>query len=375
MHLIYCKIIIFRCFQTNNEDKTKLKEKSKRGNSKTKKNKKKWSNQNRMESMIIVDELCTNNSVDTTKYFRRKTAQINDLDSIIYLQQPGAVDDSKFCSKDTYLLIFVLSHFKNVQNRDLARKTWASVARERKTVTMRSIILPEIRVVFVLGRAPSPEQNAIVAKEQKLHGDILQINKNETYENLVYKTLISLRYARDFCFNAKYIMKVDDDILINFPLLVDLLQKQGNSNQTEKIIGKCAKDSRVWRPNSVFPEKQRTKFANFESWILSCENYPLKYYPCYTYGHGYVITSRLAWDYYFRAKYMKIFQIEDAFVTGVLRLASQLPSSMECNDGFSSAGVPIPYNDPDCFPVRAITIQVTSENIEQQWSYLINFED
>ena len=225
----------------------------------------------------------------------------------------------------------------------------------------------------MLGRAPSPEQNAIVAQEQKLHGDILQININETYENLVYKTLIGLRYARDFCSNAKYVMKVDDDIFVNLPLVTTLLHQLELHDPRNKIVGACYPNITVLRRDYTLSELKLNKIFSqrFRSWITKCEDYPFKYYPDYAQGHSYIVTSRLAWDLLARAKFIPVLPVEDAFITGVLRTMSRMNLSLNCQTTFSHANKPRP--NPESFPINSLSFAAKDGEMRKLWTFFLDY--
>ena len=60
----------------------------------------------------------------------------------------------------------------------------------------------------------------------------------DTYRNLTLKTVMGLKWSAIFCPQARHVMKTDDDIFVNVPLLhgADLGQKD--------IIG-CIKNGQV----------------------------------------------------------------------------------------------------------------------------------
>ena len=55
----------------------------------------------------------------------------------------------------------------------------------------------------------------------------------DTYTNLTLKTVMGLKWGAIFCPQAKYVMKTDDDIFINVPLLHRALQEE----RFERITG------------------------------------------------------------------------------------------------------------------------------------------
>ena len=48
----------------------------------------------------------------------------------------------------------------------------------------------------------------------------------DTYQNLTIKTVMGLKWMSIFCPKAKYVLKTDDDIFVNIPLLIKALEKE-----------------------------------------------------------------------------------------------------------------------------------------------------
>ncbi|NWS16067.1 B3GT2 galactosyltransferase, partial [Pachyramphus minor] len=57
-------------------------------------------------------------------------------------------------------------------------------------------------------------------EEDELHGDLLQQDFLDTYNNLTLKTLMGLEWVSRFCPNATYVMKADHDVFLNLEFLV-----------------------------------------------------------------------------------------------------------------------------------------------------------
>ncbi|XP_013392410.1 beta-1,3-galactosyltransferase 1 [Lingula anatina] len=124
------------------------------------------------------------------------------------------------------VLIYINSAIENRKRRDFIRKTWGANI---------NVIELVIKVVFVLGTLPSYNDYDVDTKrEHEVHGDILQGDFIDNYMNLTYKGVLGLTYAAN-CSTARYILKVDDDVLVNIfrlkyhidtyaPALTDKLQ-------------------------------------------------------------------------------------------------------------------------------------------------------
>ena len=87
----------------------------------------------------------------------------------------------------------------------------------------------EIILVFFIGSAPvaaDARVQASIEKEAAVHGDILQEDYIDTYENLTLKSISMIRWVSQNCPNARYVAKIDDDTYVNIPLLIRSLQDQ-----------------------------------------------------------------------------------------------------------------------------------------------------
>ena len=72
----------------------------------------------------------------------------------------------------------------------------------------------EIILVFFIGSAPvaaDARVQASIEKEAAVHGDILQEDYIDTYENLTLKSISMIRWVSQNCPNARYVAKIDDD--------------------------------------------------------------------------------------------------------------------------------------------------------------------
>lgn len=67
---------------------------------------------------------------------------------------------------------------------------------------------------------PDPADDDVqraVQLESVDHGDILQSDSLvDTYHNLTYKALSALQWIADHCAGARYVLKVDDDVFVDF---------------------------------------------------------------------------------------------------------------------------------------------------------------
>ena len=122
----------------------------------------------------------------------------------------------------------------------------------------------------------------------------------DSYRNLTLKSLFLLKYATEFCGDVPFLVKSDDDMLINVPYLARVLQTQ---KVKRSIIGYICPNSAVHREGK---------------WEVSRAEYPLERYPKYASGSAYVIQIPLASELLEASKYVRWFSMEDVYVTGIL---------------------------------------------------------
>ncbi len=202
----------------------------------------------------------------------------------------------RWCAEDEppVLLIFVISAAENREQRQTIRESWGSVAKQR---------LSRTRVIYVVGIPQSHAlENPGIMEESLAHGDILQINALDTYNNLSVKSVAMLKWVTLFCPNVKFVVKTDDDTFVNSPLLVSDLS---NIVHERFIMGDIIagaqpirdKKSKYFTPKSVYSGQT---------------------YPNYVSGAAYVISGDIIPSLFEAAKKTSLFWLEDVYVTGLL---------------------------------------------------------
>uniref|UniRef100_W6NR74 Hexosyltransferase n=1 Tax=Haemonchus contortus TaxID=6289 RepID=W6NR74_HAECO len=71
------------------------------------------------------------------------------------------------------------------------------------------------RILFILGNSGTVGDEQLIEQEAKDHGDILQANFVDSYDNLTIKSIAAMRYVAGVCTEVKAIFKVDDDVAWN----------------------------------------------------------------------------------------------------------------------------------------------------------------
>ena len=228
-----------------------------------------------------------NNTNSKTKFF-----------SVIgkFLILPKVCQDG---SGDLTLVILVNVARNRFQQRDSIRKTWGSYG---KTVNIST------GLVFSLGEPKGQENPDIrekIVQESKQHGDILLSNFVDEYHNVTLKVLSSLRWFSTFCKHADYVIKTDDDVYVNVPMMVSVLR-----NHTKTFRNKSF--SMGWLHRGIGPIRHKPS-----KWYAPPEEFPGQTYPNYHGGFSYAMTSSAAVSIDLVAPSERFFWLEDIFVSGV----------------------------------------------------------
>ncbi|KAM9231705.1 UDP-GalNAc:beta-1,3-N-acetylgalactosaminyltransferase 1 [Leptosomus discolor] len=210
-----------------------------------------------------------------------------------------------------FLVILVSSDPKDGRSRQAIRITWGS-----QNFWWGHRVL----TLFVLGRDAHREDNAAalsVEDESILYGDIIRQDFVDTYDNLTLKTIMAFRWVTEFCSNARFIMKTDDDVFINTANLVKFLLKL---NSSENIF-------------TGYPLIDNVAYRGFhKKRYISYDEYPFKFYPPYCSGMGYILDGKLALRIYELMGHIKPVKFEDVYVgicLNILKVNISIPEDKQ----------------------------------------------
>ena len=114
---------------------------------------------------------------------------------------------------------------KHKERREAIRRTWGNCQNSRFNDTllnqMRNPKLRSIysgcRILFFLGKTGDAKEDGKIKKEALLYKDIIMVDVLEHYRNITWKLRTTIRFASQF--NAKFIVKTDDDVYVHLPRL------------------------------------------------------------------------------------------------------------------------------------------------------------
>ena len=206
-------------------------------------------------------------------------------------------NESRCSGKDIFLLIFVHSAPSHAKERQHIRDTWASVMRYAGRNT---------NTVFMLARPSSPTMQQHLVAESKAYGDIIQGDFIDHYRNLTRKHIMAYKWTLTYCRHVKFIVKVDDDTLINiYRTLVYLVHTYPQGYTTNLLY--C----------SVY-YRQHAVRRKSDKWYVSYDEYPHERYPDYCEGFAYIVTPDVMQKLYAMSFHTEYYWIDDVYVTGML---------------------------------------------------------
>ncbi|XP_045188019.2 lactosylceramide 1,3-N-acetyl-beta-D-glucosaminyltransferase-like [Mercenaria mercenaria] len=214
-----------------------------------------------------------------------------------YIRQ-NIYENGMFCSSVTNLtlLILVLSATTNFKKRQTLRQTWANESLYTSYGTLK--------VLFLLGITENATVQKNIDKEFKIYGDMVQGSFIDSYHNLTHKSTMGFKWATERCRNAKYVLKTDDDIVID----IFKLFKNTILNESEnKFDIYCIRQS-----TQIF---RRTN----NKWFV--ENYQFKglyKYPTYCGGSFVMILNEVVPFIHASISRTPFFWIEDVLLYGIV---------------------------------------------------------
>ncbi|GFS19495.1 hexosyltransferase [Elysia marginata] len=244
--------------------------------------------------------------------------------------------------RDVELVICVPVEQNNSAKRDAIRQTWGSYGKyggrsgvthpmEDTSFEYMQIKPGEIILVFFTGSAPSNftnEEQAKFHEEARTYGDIFQDTYIDTYENLTLKSISIMKWVSEECPNTRYVVKADDDVYLNVPLLVNSLWRHA------KYVKRRLTQTSNISPNQTFPPPFLAGLKNNgarvirdkkSKWYTPKEVYKDKIYPSYLSGPAYAMSGSAALSLYQASLRVPLFWMEDIYITGLCAKVAQIP--------------------------------------------------
>jgi hypothetical protein len=252
------------------------------------------------------------------------------------LIEPNCIDLKQ--QQKVEVLAYVFTRIDDPTRRDMIRKMWAS----------RSLY-PTLHVIFPLGLSSNQFVNKLVQEEHNKFGDILQGDFLETYKNLTFKSIMSWQWMLKRCDLSliQAVLKADDDVVINTPLLISDLSKKVKSMQ---FICRVGIEQLVYRD------------------LVSYVDFPWRRnsYDTFCSGMWFVLSPDLVEPLYRTAEMNMGFQYDDVYVG---MLASCIASvNFKHRDGVSNKDVVSGKSNASQYP--AVYNLKDATQFEQVWKMI-----
>ncbi|XP_060080973.1 beta-1,3-galactosyltransferase 1-like [Ylistrum balloti] len=202
------------------------------------------------------------------------------------------------CQDNVYLIIYVHTAPPNFHKRQMLRQTWG-----QKSILNKH----RSKMVFIMGSVPDHRVMDKVKMEHAHYGDIVQEDFIDSYRNLTHKGIAALNWISNFCSNATYALKTDDDIMVNIFKLVSKLTSDIEHRLGKKNLILCNQ----WLRMKVLRDKK-------SKWYIPKEDFEPNYFPPYCSGSAFVLSIDVIKRMSAVAKYVPFFWVDDYYITGML---------------------------------------------------------
>ncbi len=249
-------------------------------------------------------------------YNKSNLNETENLDSLISIINPEFKSNlqiklrpSGLCEfKSKFVLIYIFTSVNSFTKRQKIRDTWAIKSLPNNL---------NFNLVFIIGDQRDEKINKQIKQEQYKYNDLIQGNFIDAYRNLSYKSLITWRWINKKCSHASYVIKLDDDVLLNTFKLNQFISKSNyNLFETNKNSFIC------WILRASYPlrnsdSKWFASEAEYNHNLYKNITSPNSPYPFYCNGPGVIMTTDLISKLYRKAFEIKLFWIDDVYV-GIL---------------------------------------------------------
>ncbi|KAI1720691.1 galactosyltransferase domain-containing protein [Ditylenchus destructor] len=194
------------------------------------------------------------------------------------------------------LFVFIPTRPQSFDIRTAIRTSWASN------------LEPNTVVHFIVGVPNDPELLTLLLGEWNMFNDLILFDIPDTYLNLYLKIHAALTWQQNFCSNAKFILKTDDDTVVDISRLntwIDYSLEKIHRSIHKIIFGG------IWKGTKPI----RTKT---HKWYVPTNVYPGRLYPHYANGPTYLLSNAAVAAILHHTNETKAFPIEDILYTGVL---------------------------------------------------------
>lgn len=203
------------------------------------------------------------------------------------------------CSEKENLSVVVIVHTAptNFINRMAIRKTWGNNSYYSDLGTTK--------LLFLLGRVNNASLQRKIEEEFKQFGDLVQGDFMDSYYNMTLKGTMGFKWLSERCRNAKVVLKVDDDVIVN---MFAFLEKFVPSFLLKPRHMACR------RLRKAKIERRKSSKWSIEERLFSGESV----YPDFCQGFIVAISNDVVPELFASASLTPFFWIDDIFLYGLV---------------------------------------------------------
>lgn len=210
------------------------------------------------------------------------------------------INSKNLCTKQKTLSFIVLVHTatENFMRRSSIRETWAN-----------SMLFNNhsMKIVFLLGKPTRESTQTLIEHEQKMYKDLVQGDFIDSYHNLTHKGVLGLRWVSEYCSQAKFIVKVDDDVFVNVFKLLQRMESEMHNKTRHIWCPTRPKGTSVIQRGSGKWKVNDNEFKNMTHFNVS-----------YCNGFFVVLSSDIIKELFEASKRTPFFWIDDVYLFGLL---------------------------------------------------------
>ncbi|XP_072237284.1 beta-1,3-galactosyltransferase 1-like [Leuresthes tenuis] len=251
------------------------------------------------------------------------------------------INEPHKCEQEQPFVILIVQVAPNNRpHRDIIRSTWGA----------ESLVVGKVvKLVFLVGQKTGEEAEQLqkeLQQESNEHHDLIQSDFIDCYKNLTIKSMVMLEWVNTHCSSASYAMKIDSDMFLNVPNLINMLLKAPKTNY---MTGLVAYGGAVLRDPS-------------SKWYLPVEVFSQAVYPPYALGLGYVLSVDLPKKLIEASRHVKALYIEDVYLGLCMQHLGIPPTNPPSGNHFHV--FPLSYNRCTFFHIVATTLH---PNEDRMW--------
>jgi hypothetical protein len=191
-------------------------------------------------------------------------------------------------AKGSTLMIGVISGSDELRRRAI-RETWKQLA-------------PTSVFFVVCGNF------ADIEEEYEAHQDILWLDKEDSYDDLPYKTQFLIQMVQAHTHEYKFLLKTDDDCFVNITKFNEAPELYTSSH----YWGSCKSNmTGVIRPGDTYLPGYHPTFE------VTFEEYPYQFFPMYCVGAGFLMSKDFVDCAVYEIPFLRFFKFDDV-ATGML---------------------------------------------------------